>query len=389
MKIVEGVRYLARQGLAFRGDQKESGNLSHLLKYKATGDAELTSWLKGPLDFTSPELQNELLKVMANTIIKEIVSEITSMPVVQFTIIIDGTQDISGVEQESICVRFVDADLQPKEDFLGIYQVSSTTVQNIAKMACDVMTRLQLPLSQLRGHTYDGAANMAGRLQGVQAILRKEQPLAVYCHCGPHCVNLITQAACGASPLPLCPTRWTVRTPAIRSVLKQYESVLMALDEMASCSSPETSAKANGLHGTFLKGNTVLGLLMAEDLMGDLECLNTSLQLRKQTVSGMLEAVDHVKTSMQVTRTEEHFDVLFSKATAVATKLDLQPIQIPHVRKPTKRYTGEAQQDESAIEASKTLLHSIGMTLAQFTTGGHNGHNDDIAAHSKVFEPMI
>ncbi|KAI4800961.1 hypothetical protein KUCAC02_006226 [Chaenocephalus aceratus] len=194
-KIVEGVRYLARQGLAFRGDQKESGNLSQLLKYKATGDAELTSWRKGPLDFTSPELQNELLKVMANTIIKEIVLEITSMPVVQFAIIIDGTQDISGVEQESICVRSVDADLQPKEEFLGIYKVSSTTGQNIAKMACDVMTRLQLPLSQ-RGQTYDGAANMAGRLQGVQAILRKEQPLAVYCHFGPHCVNLITQAAC-------------------------------------------------------------------------------------------------------------------------------------------------------------------------------------------------
>ncbi|KAJ8404320.1 hypothetical protein AAFF_G00340930 [Aldrovandia affinis] len=81
---------------------------------------------------------------------------------------------------------------------------------------------------------------------------------------------------------------------------------------------------------------------MAEDLMGDLECLNASLQLRKQTVSGMLEAVDHVKTSMQDKRTEEHFDVLFSKATAVATKLDLQPIQMPHVRKPTKHYTGQA-----------------------------------------------
>ncbi|KAF3851402.1 hypothetical protein F7725_013174 [Dissostichus mawsoni] len=211
------------------------------------------------------------------------------MPVVQFAIIIDGTQDISGVEQESICVRSVDADLQPKEEFLGIYQVSSTTGQNIAK-------------------------NIAKSEHGSTFTSLK----------------------------PLCPTRWTVRTPAIRSVLKQYESVLMALEEMASCSSPETSAKANGLHGTFLKGNTVLGLLMAEDLMGDLECLNTSLQLRKQTVSGMLEAVDHVKTSMQDKRTEEHFDVLFSKATAVATKLDLQPIQMPHVRKPTKRYTGQA-----------------------------------------------
>ncbi|KAJ3595211.1 hypothetical protein NHX12_005050 [Muraenolepis orangiensis] len=55
---------------------------------------------------------------------------------------------------------------------------------------------------------------------------------------------------------------WTIRTPAIRSVLMQYESVLMALEEMASCSSPETSAKAKGLHGTLLKGNTRLGLVV-------------------------------------------------------------------------------------------------------------------------------
>lgn len=82
--------------------------------------------------------------------------------------------------------------------------------------------------------------------------------------------------------------------------------------------------------------------MAAEDLMGGLECLNTSLQLRKQTVSGMLEAVDHAKTSMQDKRTEEHFDVLLAKAIAMATKLDIQPIQIPHIRKPTKRYTDQA-----------------------------------------------
>ena len=105
MKIVGGVKYLARQGQAFRGADKESGNFSQLLKYKAKGDAELTTWLKGHLDFTSPQMQNEMLMLVGNTIIKEVVSEITSMPVVQFALIIDGTQDISGVEQESICLR--------------------------------------------------------------------------------------------------------------------------------------------------------------------------------------------------------------------------------------------------------------------------------------------
>ena len=374
---------LARQGVAFRGVDKESGNFSQLLKYKAKGDEELTTWLKGRLNFTCPQVQNEMLKIIGNKIVKEIVSEITSMPTVLFSLIIDGTQDIAGVEQESVCVRFVDANLHPNEEFLGLYEVSSTTGQNIAKMACDVMTRLCLPISQLRGQTYDGAANMAGHLQGVQAILRKEQPLAIFCHCGPHCVNLITQAVCGASALvkdslslvhdlggffnqsgkfkiifqniassedgfttlkPLCPTRWTVRTPAIRSVLNQYESVLTALEEMALCSSKvsDPSTKARGFHAGFLRGNTLLGLVMAEDLMEDLECLNTSLQHSKQSVSGMLEAVEHVKTSMQDKRTEEHFDTLFAKTTARAREMDLLPIQMPHIRKPTKRYTGEA-----------------------------------------------
>ena len=383
MKIVEGVKFSGRQGIAFRGHEKESGNFIQLMKYKAKGDAELTTWLDGHIDFTSPQIQNELLKLMANTIVTEIAAEVTSSAVVQFALIIDGTQDISGAEQESICVRFVDKDLQPKEEFLGLYQVSSTTGQNIANMACDVMTRLNLPISQLRGQTYDGAANMSGHLQGVQAILKKQQPLALYCHCGAHCVNLIMQAVCVASVLvrdsmglvhelggffnqsgkfklifqdiaksehdgsftnlkPVCPTRWTVRTHAIRSVLRQYESVLTALEEMASCSSAETSAKASGLHGAFLKGNTLLGLVMAEDLMGDLECLNTSLQCRKQTISGMLGAVDHAKTSMQHKRTEETFDVLFANAQAMATKFDLQPIQMPHVRRPPNRYTGQA-----------------------------------------------
>lgn len=111
--------------------------------------------------------------------------------------------------------------------------------------------------------------------------------MALYVHCGPHCLNLITQAACQASSVirdalewvhdlgslckqsgrfkamfsavaadsggpsvslrPLCPTRWTVRGTAIKAVLSQYDSILTSLDEMATAGS-STSARANGLH---------------------------------------------------------------------------------------------------------------------------------------------
>ena len=54
----------------------------------------------------------------------------------QFSLIIDGTQDVTGAEQESVCLRYVDHDLVPHEEFVGLYRVSETTGQGIAKVVC-------------------------------------------------------------------------------------------------------------------------------------------------------------------------------------------------------------------------------------------------------------
>ena len=74
----------------------------------------------------------------------------------------DGTQDTRKVEQEALCVRYVDDDLQPKEAFVGLFSTTSSTGQAMGDMINDAMLRLNLPSSQLRGQAYDGAANMSG-----------------------------------------------------------------------------------------------------------------------------------------------------------------------------------------------------------------------------------
>lgn len=108
-------------------------------------------------------MQNEILKLLGNSIVRSIALCIQSLPVVQYSLIIDGTQDISGIEQESICFRYVGHDLVPQEVFIGLYGVAGTTGEEIARVAVDVLLRLNLPMSGLRGQTYDGAANMSGR----------------------------------------------------------------------------------------------------------------------------------------------------------------------------------------------------------------------------------
>ncbi|KAK0144467.1 Zinc finger MYM-type protein 1 [Merluccius polli] len=403
------VRYLARQGLALRGHENDEGNFKQHLEQKAESDPNLASWLLRNHAYTSPECQNELLQLMSNTIIRQIAKNIHSLPVLQYSLIMDGTQDISGTEQISICLRYVDADLEPQEDFVGLYEASSTTGENLFRIASDVLLRLNLLFSGLRGQTYDGAANMSGHLSGTQALIRRQQPLANFVHCGPHCVNLVTQATCTpvirdalhwihelgclfaqsgkcktifkdiatsstgsyTSIKPLCATRWTVHAPAIRAVLSQYNAILSALEEMASAKvTDNTAPRANGVLQRLEKGNAILGLLLGQELITRLEGLNLSLLARGKTISGMLKAVDYVRQGFLSLRTDAAFMAIYDKAVDFAADLDLQQIQPPHVQTPSSRYGGPAKhhtpatpeeyfrvQFFSAIDMATTQLH--------------------------------
>ena len=104
----------------------------------------------------------------------------------------------------------MDHDLVPQEVFVGLYEVLGTTGEEIARVPLDVLLRLNIPMSGLRGRTYDGAANMSGRHSGAQAELKRQQPLALCVHCGIHCLKLITQSACLASPLICDALQWVL-----------------------------------------------------------------------------------------------------------------------------------------------------------------------------------
>lgn len=57
----------------------------------------------------------------------------------------------------------MDHDPVPHEElFLGYTEC----LRQQARVAADVLLRLNLPMSGLRGQTYDGASNMAGKYTG-------------------------------------------------------------------------------------------------------------------------------------------------------------------------------------------------------------------------------
>ncbi|KAJ1138377.1 hypothetical protein NDU88_004764 [Pleurodeles waltl] len=229
---------------------------------------------------------------------------------------------------------------------------------------------------------------MAGKYHGAQALIRQEQPLSLYVHCGAHCTNLVMQAAAHKCSImedallyvqelgnlfgqsltcrtifsdliqhsiegptnvlkikPLCPTRWTVRVKAVQKVMDNYEPILETLEQLStSKSSGDVSARARGLLAHFQRGTTVLGLQIALQILQLLECLNIAMQGRQQTISGLLAAVNVAKSAILKLRNDESFNSLIHSTNQMTSKYHLNAIEVPRLRRIPKRI------DDSAAE---------------------------------------
>ena len=145
-KIITSLHFLAQQGLAIQGKDAHDGNFTKLLELR--GDDVLKRWLGRKKSYTGAMSQNELLKIMAHMVLRSICSEIY-----QFAVIVDGTQDVQGLEQESICVRYVDANYGVPEDFIGLYNIAETTGASLSNIIQDALLRLNLPITNLRAQS--------------------------------------------------------------------------------------------------------------------------------------------------------------------------------------------------------------------------------------------
>ena len=114
----------------------------------------------------SHEIQNEIIKMLAFEVLRGVIADIQAR---LFTVIVDETADVTQHEQMSVCIRYVDNDLNSTEDFIGFYQIESTSANTLFSVLNDSLLRLGLSWSDCRGQCYDGAANMSGSRSALQA----------------------------------------------------------------------------------------------------------------------------------------------------------------------------------------------------------------------------
>ena len=138
--------YLARQGIALRGDGDESNsNFMQLLRLHQNEDPRIKDWIDRKTNkYVSHEMQNKILKVMAFSHLRKIADDIASST--NFSIMCDECTDSSNREQLSVCIRWVNSELEPQEDFIGLYKMDNICASDIVCCIKDILLRINLSL---------------------------------------------------------------------------------------------------------------------------------------------------------------------------------------------------------------------------------------------------
>ena len=387
LKLLSNVKFLARQALPLRGAGDESdSNYMQLLKLRGEDDPRVFDWLKRKTDkYTSAEMQNEMVKIMAVQILRKIAASLHTTPF--YTVMADETTDMSNREQVVVCLRWVSDKFEVHEEFIGLHVVASIDANTLVSVIKDVLLRLNLSLNKVRGQCYDGAATMAGLRTGVAKQLSQDEPRAVYTHCYGHALNL----ACGdtirqcklmkdaldttheitklikksprrdacferlkAEMTPdtpgirvLCPTRWTVRAEALQSILENYQVLLeLWIESVDIVKDTEMKARILGVESQMKSFDYFFGVTLGDLILRHSDNLSRTLQKTDISAAEGQEVAAMTVQTLKSLRSDSNFSLFWEKVTKIADTLDVSAPHLPRRRKvPRRLEVGSADGD--------------------------------------------
>ncbi|KAB2077337.1 hypothetical protein ES319_A06G094000v1 [Gossypium barbadense] len=212
---------------------KNCGNFLELLSLLASYDEKVEDVLKSApqnASYTSSTIQKEILHIYASRVRNVIREEIGDR---KFSIIMDEERDESKKEQMAIILRFFDKQRQVKERFFDIVHVKDTASLTLKNVIFNVLLQHSFDIQNIRGQGYDGASNMRGEFNGLQALILNDCRYAYYVHSQAaeisHLVS-INELATGTGMNQIgtlqCPgdTRWSSYLNSVTSLLKMYDA---------------------------------------------------------------------------------------------------------------------------------------------------------------------
>ena len=170
MKILSNVKFLARQSVPLRGTGDDcDSNFTQLYLLREEDNPIPKAWRtkKKTNKYVHHETQNEMMKVMARKILKEIAYNVREADF--YSIMCDEATDVANVSQFVVCLRWVDDELNSHDEFIGLTDMSATgtNAEFIVRELKDCLLRMDLKFTKCRGQCDDGCSTMKGPKNGV------------------------------------------------------------------------------------------------------------------------------------------------------------------------------------------------------------------------------
>lgn len=371
-KIIDVIILCGRQNIPLRGHVEERSNFLAILHEIAKGDQALSDWLAlrsgSRSTYLSPDIQNELINFCGQQILDQIIDDCRRST--YFAVIADECTDVATKEQLSICVRFLhrtNEDLEIREEFIGFRHAKSVKGEPLADMIVQFLNDVNLDIANLRAQCYDGAANMAGKYNGVQAKILEASPQALYIHCKAHQLNLAlvhsSKEPCVRNMMStvqeiafcfdysakrllafsdelkenenardemarrsklrtLCETRWSSRADALFTFRAAFSVVAAALQTLKN----DRDEKAGLYLTAILKFEFIVSLIVAEHILSSTVALTNYLQ--KPDID-LIEAVTEAKIVVSRLSNERNDDqvweALYTEACEMAAEFEIEP----------------------------------------------------------------
>lgn len=365
LKVLETLQFLGRQGIALRGDESDAdSNFIQLLKLRSKDVPELTNWLQKKTEkYTSHDIQNEIIMLMAHQIVRDISEKIRDS---FYAIICDEYTDVSNKEQLTFCLRWVDNCFNVQEEFLGFYEVQNIKSNTIVFAIKDILLRIQISLDKCRGQCYDGASNMLGKKSGVAKQIFEIQPKAHYTHCHCHSLSLSVNDLTKQSKLlsdtmdtageitilikfspkretmlntlkegiieedgdaprsimKLSTTRWTVRATSFQRILDNYILLYNLWSEcLKENLTKEVKSRIIGCKSQMESFAFYFGLKLGKLLYSHTDNLSKTLQSEKMSAVGGKRLASLTVEVIEGMRNEETFNMMYDSCVNEAKKI--------------------------------------------------------------------
>ena len=352
--IADIILLCSRQEIALRGHRESSdsmnrGNFLEILHFIAKRDPGVKERLEnGPKNakYTSPEIQNSILHIMAGILQQKI--SLAAKQAGVYSILADETKDCSKVEQLAIVLRYVEVSTAcVHEHFLTYVKAESLNAEGLSSYILDTLQKFGLDPKNIVSQGYDGASVMSGHCSGVQQHIKAVAPMAVYVHCYAHCLNLVlvdsTKSVAEASEFfallemlyvfmsaskahtifvqqqsvlhpgkpvrelqQLSDTRWACRFDAVDAICSTFDAILLSLQTIMDGNDKVKAVEASGIYMQIhsFKFLTTLVLFLrilscTKGLSDKLQCSHINMAKAAELVTATTETLQHFRSDAE------------------------------------------------------------------------------------------